>query len=208
MRLRTDSGVTLIEASILMTLTAVLVAALAPAMAATLQDTRTTRAFTDMLGISIALNQALADTARARFTIDGSNAASRQVDLLVSDGDTPICDAATSTACGNVVSSWVRPVDNVGGDADFLERHLVTNNPRGSSANDYPAGAAGWRGPYLNAPISADPWGNRYAVNTEQFANAPNVDVISAGPDEVIGTPWSGAPLLPVGDDLLILVQN
>jgi type II secretory pathway pseudopilin PulG len=205
---RAEAGLTLIEVSMLMTLTAVLMAALAPTMAATLQDTRTTRAITDMTNISLALNQALGDTGRSRFTIDGSNSASRQVELLVSDGDTPACDATTSTACGNVANSWVRPVDNVGGDTDFLERHLVTNNPRGSSANDYPAGAGGWRGPYLNPPIDADPWGNRYAVNAEQFNRGPNVDVFSAGPDEVAQTRWSGAPLIPSGDDLVVLVQN
>jgi hypothetical protein len=122
---------------------------------------------------------------------------------------------------------WQGTVDNATGLVDFLERHLVTNNPRGNAANAYaPSVLSGeWRGAYLNAPVDPDPWGNRYAVNVEFLGTGgpppcgvgggrggggnPCYDVVvySAGPDEQIDTPYAGDPLLAVDDDLIVLVE-
>ncbi len=97
---------------------------------------------------------------------------------------------------------------------DRLENHLQQNMPgRGisgtGSTNGYKnpldnperwaAGAFfGWRGPYLDE-LTADPWGNRYAINTFALYKDPNsasndeiytsaVVCYSAGPDSGIDT--------------------
>ena len=205
-----EAGITVFEVTLVLTVTAIMVAALTPAVAATLSKTKIARATTDMTNIATQLTTALTDMGLVRFTITGTGGGgATSTELMVSDGDIPVECTAAPTGCGGGVTanSWQRPVDNVGGLTDFLERHLVTNNPRGSSANDYGAGAGAWRGPYLNAPIDPDPWGNRYMVNSQQFNQAPNVDVLSAGPDGSIDTVWSGSPLVAGVDDIVVLVQ-
>ena len=62
---------------------------------------------------------------------DRRRTAGTLVEILVSDGDIPRQVSGTGSA------EWQRPVDNVGGLVDFLERHIVTNNPRGNAANAY-----------------------------------------------------------------------
>ena len=63
-------------------------------------------------------------------TVNGT-ANGTHVEMLVSDGDIPREVSGTGSA------EWQRPVDNAAGLVDFLERHLVTNNPRGNAANAY-----------------------------------------------------------------------
>jgi hypothetical protein len=156
-----------------------------------------------MTDIQTQVLEVLTDMNYNAFTIDGAKNGT-EVQLLVSDGDIPPDVSGTGSA------SWQLPVNNTTGLADFLERHLVTNNPRGNAANAYapPGGSGTWRGAYLTSPIDPDPWGNRYAVNTE-FLTGGNEDVVvfSAGPDEQIDTLYSGNGLTAGDDDLLVLVE-
>jgi type II secretory pathway pseudopilin PulG len=206
MRHPSSTGISLVEAVLVVAAIMFMIGVLAPSLTAVRDNARLTRAATDMLNIKTALTTALNNMGFVRFTTNGRGNGTT-VQLLVSDGDTPRdCDAGG--ACGGGANTWDRAVDNTTGLVDFLERHLVTNNPRGDSANDYPAGAGSWRGPYLNAPIDPDPWGNRYMVNSQFYnINPTNVDVLSSGPDSAIATPWSGNPLTPGGDDIVLIVQ-
>ncbi len=205
--LLSQRGFTIFEIVLSLSITMVLMAGLLPAMASTVRDARTARATTDMTNLGLQLNQLITDTAKTRFTFDGSDLAGSEVQLLVSDGDMPACTTAGAPCAGGLLS-WNRTVDNVGGLTDFLERHLVTNNPRGNSANDYPIGAAAWRGPYLNAPLDPDPWGNRYMVNAEGYpAGGDDVIVLSAGMNEQVETVFQGNPIAAAGDDLISIVQ-
>lgn len=214
---RPERGMTLLEVALMLTAMAALMAALVPTLTATIRNAQMVAALTamaDLQGQSIA---ALNDLNYSTFTIDGGKN-STQVALLVSDGDIPRDVSPTGSGL------WQQVVDNTTGFVDFLERHLVTNNPRGSGANAYnPPGVSGeWRGAYLTAPIDPDPWGNRYAVNAEFLGSGgpppcggggvggtPCYDVVvySAGPDEEIDTPYAGDPLLAGDDDLVVLVE-
>lgn len=202
--LSTERGVTLMEVAIMMVATSAIVGALMPAVAATLRRAETTEATTAMNTIRDQLLQALNDLNYNRFSINGQNTGTR-VQRLVSDGDIPREVSATGSA------TWQAPVDDLTGLTDFLERHLVTNNPGGNPANAYPtAGGNPWRGTYLNAPINPDPWGNRYMVNSQFFgggALTQDVVVYSAGPDEEIDTQYSANPLAAGDDDLIVLVE-
>jgi hypothetical protein len=201
-RLRAACGITLFEVTLMLTATTALVAALMPTLTATIAHAETTLAATAMTDVQTQVLQMLNDVNFNSFTIDGT-AGGTHVEILVSDGDIPREVSAT----GNV--EWQRPVDNAGGLVDFIERHLITNNPRGNVANDYPTvGGNRWRGAYLSAPVDSDPWGNRYAVNVE-FLTGGNEDVVvfSAGPDEEIDSAFSQNGLAPGDDDLMVLVE-
>ena len=140
------------------------------------------------------------------FSANGANNGTR-VNLLVSDGDIPRECSAVAAAC----TAWQAVVN--GTTNDFLERHLVTNNPGGSAANDYPDDEIVpdkyWKGAYLTAPINPDPWGNRYMVNVQYIGASTNdVVVLSAGPDEEIDTAFTANPVTAGDDDLISLVES
>lgn len=208
--LRGEAGLSLVEATIILMTISILTAALAPVAKRTSDIARLTRVVTDLSAIRQAILDFNAATpTQQKFTINGATNGAR-VDLLVSDGDIPLEVSATGSA------AWQRVVDNTGGKVDFLERHLVTNNPRGNVANKYavPAtlGATGWRGAYLSAPVDPDPWGNRYMVNVKFMVssdnNAPWYDVFvySAGPNEIIDTLFALDGAIPQGDDMILIV--
>jgi type II secretory pathway pseudopilin PulG len=229
-----DRGMSLIEVTIMLVVISILTGAMAPSVTRTVQQARLTRVTTDETAIKTAVTNFLTDTGLTGFAINGAGGGATP-ETLVSDGDIPVCTVPDS-GCGSAVGStteWRNVVDNTGGLTDFLERHLVTNNPRGASGNAY--AIAGWKGSYLNGPIRPDPWGNRYAVNVKwlrtNFSCAArtggDVFVLSAGPDEQISTPyrfdWSStahaaacaaatalstAGAFPSGDDIIAIIRR
>jgi type II secretory pathway pseudopilin PulG len=198
-------GFTILEVVLTLTITMALVAGLVPVMASTVRDARTARATADLAAMAIQLQTALTDMGLGYYTTTGTGGGTK-VQLMVSDGDMPACTTA-GAPCAGAGSSWNRLVNL--GTVDFIENHLVANRPGGSVANDYSlAGGTPWRGPYLNAPIDPDPWGNRYMVNADRFnVIIPDTNALSAGPNETVETAWSGNPLVAGGDDLIVLVQ-
>jgi hypothetical protein len=201
-RLGAARGITVFEVVLMLTATTALVAALMPTLTTTVRHAEiatANAAMTDIQGQVLAM---LNDVNFTSFTITGTSGGTH-VEILVSDGDIPRDVSGT----GNV--EWQRPVDNAGGLVDFIERHLVTNNPRGNVANDYPtAGGSPWRGAYLTAPVDPDPWGNRYAVNVEFLTGgSEDVVVFSSGPDEQIDSAFAQNGLTAGDDDLMVLVE-
>lgn len=207
-------GVTLIEATIVLMVVAILIGAAAPSGARAIDRARYARAVTDMEAIKTAITNFLTDGAGSQgydgFTIDGDQQG-EPVDILVSDGDIPRSISLTGGA------EWDDPVDNTNGAVDFLERHLITNNPRGSALNAYDtAGGPNsgyWRGAYLTGPVDPDPWGNRYAVNTERLwasEGLRDVDVLvlSTGPDEEIDTAYNTNFSVPGDDDIIVIIRR
>ena len=204
MHSRTDRGITLIEATLVLAVVATLAAILAPGINGYVEQARQARVRGDIRGIADAIQQFITDTAEHQFFVDGNGTAdgvpptrgdTGRLDLLVSDGDVP----ALSTAMA-AEQIWTMPPDNL--IVDTLANHLVENTPAGTTANRYRTpsdvivGAPGgnnidfaqssssgfnaphsWRGPYLRGPVSGDPWGNRYAVNViflDPSATQPN----------------------------------
>jgi hypothetical protein len=200
--MRRDQGLTLIEVAIILTSTFAILGALAPTLSSVIRHAETTAATTAMGKIQLQVLQMLTDLNFSNFTIDGTKNGT-QVNLLVTDGDTPRQVSATGSAL------WQPVVDNTGGLTDFLERHLVMNQPRGSALNAYSTTAnAYWKGAYLTAPLDPDPWGNRFGVNAQYLGNDNNdVVVYSAGPDEEIDTQFTANPLAAGDDDLIVLVE-
>jgi hypothetical protein len=187
----------------MLTVTAALMAALAPTLSSTIRHAEVAAATTAMTDISTQVLEILDDMGYNDFTVDGIEN-STSVEILVSDGDIP------RELSGAGSAEWQRAVDLTSGLVDFLENHLVVNQPRGNPANAYnpPGGGTEWRGAYLTSPIDPDPWGNRYAVNVE-FLTGGNDDVVvfSAGPDEQVDSEYADNGLTAADDDIIVLVE-
>lgn len=122
-----------------------------------------------------------------------------------------------------LVSAGEIPEPGPGGDAAWL----ASASDRGVSASargrvgllqDFLVGSrdtgwrapTGWRGPYIDDTISPDPWNHRYAVNVETFFKAAGrheTVVLSAGPNGLVETWFTGTGIRAGGDDLVALVS-
>jgi type II secretory pathway pseudopilin PulG len=193
-----ERGVTLIEATVVLAVTAILVAVAAPVASRSVDTARLTRAQEDADAIAEAIDNFIADFGFVPFTVNGLNTGTT-VQMLVSDGDIPLVVAGGGAEWDDVVNtSAAAPVD-------FLERHLVTNTPAYTTAGTTP-----WRGAYISSPVDADPWGNRYAVNTLYLrtSTANDVFVYSAGADEEVNTLFTLNGARPGNDDIISIVRR
>jgi type II secretory pathway pseudopilin PulG len=201
---RTERGISLIEATIVLTIASILAAAAAPVASRTLDRAKLARAVSDAQAIKTAIDNFIVEfTAFTPFTTTGL-VAGTTVQLLVGDGDIP----RTSGAGGSAL--WADPVNPAAlAPVDFLERHLVTNTPGGAGAYTT-VGANPWRGSYINGPIDPDPWGNRYAVNVLHLRTTTTNDVfvLSAGPNEEIDSAFSVNGATPGEDDIIAIVRR
>jgi type II secretory pathway pseudopilin PulG len=200
-----EAGMSLVEATIILSVVAVLASVLAPAVNGYVDQARQVRARNDTQVIAEAILDFVADTAERQFLIDASNGGGdetpptrldgNRVNLLVSDGDIP---TLTTTLAGEIF--WTQAVNDT--TVDTLSNHLVENTPGEQAGNRYrtpaditiplPGGnnidfARGessgynaphaWRGAYLRGPVRADPWGNRYAVNVAFMDPSPTAGI-------------------------------
>lgn len=201
---RSERGMTLVEATIVITAIAILVGFAAPSASRTLDRARTARAIDDGEAIKTAIVNYRADVFQG-FSTDGTTSGPN-VEMLVSDGDIP----AIGTGGDNRWDDIVQNVPASGLVTDFLERHLVTNNIFGTGTTYPSTGGNTWRGAYINAPIDPDPWGNRYAVDVK-FLRAPantrnDTFVLSAGPDEQVNTAFEINGVVPGNDDIIVTI--
>lgn len=202
-RARSQGGMTLIEATIILSVVAVLTAILAPSVNGYVEQARQARAREDVQTIGEAIQSFITDTAEHQFLWDGNGTVAKEpptrpdttnrVNLLVSDGDIPTRSSAL-VALGD--SFWLQGVN--GAEVDALSSHLVENAPGDTAGNRYrnPSDILttsvgnqnidfarvessglnaphSWRGPYLRGPVDPDPWGNRYAVNVAFLDPSP-----------------------------------
>src|SRR4051812_22497630 len=140
--LRSETGMTLIESSIILAVIAVLTSIMSPEIQGYIDRARQARTREDEQTIASAIQNFVTDTGELQFLIDGSNGATNQapptsvdaqrVNLLVSDGDIPLLAAANSTS-----TLWTSIV-NAAGTVDTLENHLVENvrNTAGAEPKD------------------------------------------------------------------------
>ena len=190
----------LIELTIILVVLSILCAILAPVIDRFVRNAKVVRAREDVQSIGCCIWMFIEDTANSYFLEDGSKdrngggsipdqSVGNRVKMLVSDGDIPELRNDLQRAAPTGSQEWVKEVGR-SDMIDFLEYHLVTNNPFDSDRNayrtplDYDNQNTGdptfardesggfnsefsWRGPYMTAPIDPDPWGNRYAVNVK-----------------------------------------
>jgi type II secretory pathway pseudopilin PulG len=198
-----ETGLSLVEATIILSVIAILTAALAPSINGYVSDAQHAAARRDVEAIGSALSRMLSDVGETWFLRDGngggatsppSHASANRVDLLVTSGATP----PVTTARVSAGVDWDDPVDNAA--VQRLEYFLVANTPSNTAANAYRTAASmsvagefdpdsgafynaahAWRGAYMAGPIGPDPWGTRYAINVEFLARA-----LGAGPSGTV----------------------
>ena len=207
MELRAERGMTLIEATIILTVIAILTAAAAPVASRTIERSRLARAVTDAKAITTAVSNYVID-APATFRqprVQGNLGTSPEVDMLVSDGDIP-------PVGGTGDARWDDPVSSVGPGivTDFIENHMLQNEPFDDPSVPY---GTFWRGAYINGPIDPDPWGNRYAVNTEWLGGTAaerrnDTFVLSSGPNEQTDTLFMMDGAVATDDDIIVIIRR
>lgn len=198
-RFRSERGVTLVEAAVVLAVASILAAMSAPAINGYIEQSRQARVREDLETIGDAINQFITDTGEHQFLINANGGGgtpptrddNNRVDLLVSDGDIPTLASAVAAE-----TFWTQSVNN--GKVDTLSNHLIENAPAELSAQRYrnptdiivgsPGGnnidfartdssgfnaPQAWRGAYLRSPVDPDPWGNRYAVNVAFLDPSP-----------------------------------
>lgn len=196
--LTSQRGMSLMDVTVILMVMSVLSVMSTPVIGDYVSDARRVKAAEDV--------QVLAATF-ARFTYDARMSPALDRDwqhfgVLVSQGQAP-------AAVGDDTAAWA---DEAGSQrVGLLDEHLITNAPGYATAeNDSaPAWARGWRGPYVNAGISADPWGRRYAINVgSRTARGAKLMVLSAGPNGIVETPFARAGFAPGGDDIIAVIGD
>jgi type II secretory pathway pseudopilin PulG len=202
--LKAERGVTLIEATVVLATSAILIAAMAPLASRTVEISRMARAQADVDAIATAIDNFIDEhTTFVPFTSTGA-AGGDIIEMLVGDGDIPTLGSGGGANWDDVVACCGGAVD-----VAFLVGHLVTNSNLGG-VGSYTTAAGGWKGAYLNGPVDPDPWGNRYAVNAESLktTTANDTFVLSAGPDEEVDTAFTYNGARPGDDDLISVVRR
>ncbi len=235
-RLSGQHGMSLVEATIILAVLAIVSGVVAPSINDYMQDARLTKAREDVQALGSALTRMLKDTGETMTLLSGavsgsagpSHALANRVTMLVGDGDVP---AVTGSVVGTSTTDW----NSLTSDASpkivrTIASQVVLNTPAyrnltnmSVAANFDPSGGQtvnsefGWRGPYLSGPVDPDPWGHRYAINTEflgrisgasqtQFDN--DVFALCAGPDGEADTPFAGSATSPSDDDIIYLISG
>jgi len=232
MRMRTsERGMSLIEATIILMVLAILTATLAPTLGDYVNDARQTKAKEDVEALGASVVRLLRDTGLPFVVrVVGAGAAStNRVDLLVTEGALPTAAAAMGTdaaAAGFLVQNDVRWDDAAGAEVELATDHLVTNANAYTTvvfpASGGPRPGLGWRGGYLSTATGPDPWGVRYACTTVWLnsstdnaaaAKGTNNDAfcLAAGADGNVDTDMDSSVNGGVavgGDDLIFVIQG
>jgi type II secretory pathway pseudopilin PulG len=194
--LRSEQGLSLVEATIILIVLLLLTGIIAPSAGAYMNEARNVKAKADVETIGSALDLLLrnvglpcvskAPTAAATPTSTSPCAIANRIELLVSGSaintNEPVVLSTASyatpgstTATAN--ANWAGGTNEVqDANKNVMDSHLV-NNAAGYTAASFTSGGGprngiGWRGVYLNGPIDVDPWGYAYQANTLFFATA------------------------------------
>lgn len=181
-RLRYHSGMSLVEATIILMVLMLLTGVLSPSIGDFVSDAKHVKVKEDCEAIGVSVMRLMRDVGEC-LKFDGTERCFKEnrVDILYSDGpdvnhgdvDSNAQDFSHADIAQSPLNWWY---DEKG---DSLEHQLVENGNRngpqyGTPSNSVPAGASiagphfnlGWRGAYVSSPVGPDPWGRRYLVNS------------------------------------------
>ena len=232
---KSERGMSLIEATIILMTLAILTSVLAPSVGDYINDARQTKVVEDTTALGTAIVRMLRDTGKPfPQVVVGTGATAyadeNRVDLLISEGNAPSSTAkgTVADAAAYFVISTLDIDDSVTtlGSIQNATAHLVTNtvSPTGYSQVSFPAAGGpkpglGWRGGYLSGSTGPDPWGNRYHCATvwlnpssDSVTKGTGNDAFcaSAGADGVVDTDIDGSQggVAVSGDDYIYVFQG
>jgi len=229
MNLKSERGMSMVEATIILMVLAILTAVLAPSIGDYVNDARQTKAKEDVEALGTSILRMLRDTGKPfpQRAITSSYIAANRVDLLVSEGNAPSSTAmgTPAEATNYKVSNLLDWDDAIANGVELATDHLVTN-VAGYAVVSFPASGGpkpglGWRGGYLSTNTGPDPWGNRYGCTTVWLSpgsdnaatyEGSNKDVfcMTAGADGTASTDMDGndSGVVVGGDDLIYVLQG
>jgi type II secretory pathway pseudopilin PulG len=229
-----ERGMSLVEATIILMVLAVLTSVLAPSIGDYVNDARQVKAKEDVEALGLSVARLVRDTGLPfpvrTAGVAPSKASTNRVDLLVSEGQLPTITAGTgvaAAAAGYLVENAVEWDDAVGAEVELATDHLVTNANAYTTVT-FPAASGprpglGWRGGYLSNSTGPDPWGVRYACTTVWLNPGSDVVVaankgtnhdaycLSAGADGNVDTDIESSAnggVLVLGDDIVYIIQG
>lgn len=191
---RSCRGFSVTEVTTILTALTILSGVAAPAVSDYVEDAKLVRARSDVRTIAVSLVRLFNDvgTERARQNVWADH------DLLIGAGEIPETSGAEAARWGRGTEP-----NRIG----RLDDHLINNNAEYPSLD--PRARTGWRGAYLQDPVSSDPWGHRYEVNVGALRSHHfDTVVLSAGPDGVVQSAFERDGLLSRGDDIVAIVSS
>lgn len=176
-----------------LTAMSILTGATAPAVTDYVERAKHIRVTQDVRTLSVTLIRFTTETAAERHVGGGW----ATYDLLVSDGAVP-------GGSGEETVRWLAPLGDAVGR---LDDHLVRDG--GTYTRPATPGGFGWRGPYLQEAVGADPWGLRYAVNVHAMRSRTlDTVVLSAGVNGTVESSFESDGLPTGGDDRVAVVAT
>lgn len=191
-KLNSERGMSLVEATIILMVLAILTAVIAPSVGDYLNEARLTKAKEDVEALGTGIVRLVRDTNGRCVKILGSTTCTKanRVSIVYSAGPAvgPGDLASTATdytepSAGDLgavdIDNWSD--DDDANQTDTFDSQLVLNTPNyDTPAEGTPTGynrggpavvGVGWRGAYAGS-VEADPWGKRYLANTVFLAVA------------------------------------
>ena len=231
---KSEHGMSLVEATIILMVLAVLTSVLAPSIGDYVNDARQVKAKEDLEALGLSVARLVRDTGLPfPVRVAGaapSKASTNRVDLLVSEGQLPTITAGTgvaAAAAGYLIENPIEWTDAVGTEVELATDHLVTNANAYTTvvfpASGGPRPGLGWRGGYLSNLTGPDPWGVRYACATVWLNPSSDVVVaanrgtnndtfcLSAGADGNVDTDIESTVnggVIVGGDDAIYVIQG
>jgi type II secretory pathway pseudopilin PulG len=231
---KSEHGMSLVEATIILMVLAILTSVLAPSIGDYVNDARQVKAKEDLEALGLSVARLVRDTGlpfpvRTAGVAPAKDSANR-VDLLVSEGQLPTVTAGTgvaASAAGYLIQNAVEWNDPIGAEVELATEHLITN-VNGYTVVTFPAPAGpvpglGWRGGYLSNLSGPDPWGVRYACATVWMNPGSDVTLpankgtnndtfcLSAGQDGNVDTDIESSVnggVVVGGDDAIYVIQG
>lgn len=213
--MKANKGFTLLEVAVVLAIIAILAAILTPIVTSYIDTARLTRAQNDVKKIAESIGLFKRDTGVYPGYQNFGDATIGTVQQLGTDGNTGLSGCLVS---GTTIGALVGSNSTVGGtwtcyNPGTLEAYVNVNRYSiGTVGIVSLGGRTAYRGPYLDGLAGTDPWGQPYAVNSKNFANAATgyAYAISGGPDGAYDTsqdPPKTSPFAPVDDDIVALIK-
>jgi type II secretory pathway pseudopilin PulG len=185
--LKRESGMSLVEATIILMVLLLLTSVLSPTIGDFVEDARNTKGKEDVEAIGTAIVRLSRDIGNCikLAAATGCTMANR-VEILRSTGPDVVAGDLGSTAVDfssalNITADLNWDDDQAANVGDTLDSQFVLNTPNyNSPAETTPTGytlsgpqtGLGWRGAYLSTPLGTDPWGKVYLANVVFLAVA------------------------------------
>ena len=250
------TGMSLVEATIILFIVMLLTGVIAPSIGDYVTDAKRVKVKEDCEALGVSVMRLVRDVGCLKSVATDPCATYNRVDVLQSDGveittaDIDVSTAPDATApvfslgiidcigylnwdlapiCGDTFEHQL--VDNAPGYATPDARTTVESPSGGVYQYAKPWMGYGWRGAYLQSPVSWDPWGKPYVMNTVFLSVAADatagtgegersggwshdVFCLSAGANKLYETPFSGDyptganGLNRIGDDYVYPVSG